>query len=83
MRATAQAGTEAAGAKGQRAATQSLDEVVANELTQIVASELAQIKDGLFRLELRRQAGTISEQEYAAERARTEKTLRNLVKGRE
>ncbi|MGH9791105.1 MAG: hypothetical protein ACRD5W_07850 [Candidatus Acidiferrales bacterium] len=68
---------------GHGAVSQGLDEIVASELAQIVANELAQIKDGLFRLELRRQAGTISELEYAAERARTEKTLRDLVKGRE
>ena len=39
------------------------------------------LKDSLFRLELRRQAGTISEEEYASERAQMEKTLRNLVRG--
>jgi hypothetical protein len=39
------------------------------------------IKDTLFRLELRRQAGTITEEEYARERARAEKVLRDLVGG--
>ena len=39
------------------------------------------LKDKLFRLELRRQAGTISEEEYAQERARAEKVLRDLVRG--
>jgi hypothetical protein len=39
------------------------------------------LKDSLFRLELRRQAGTISEDEYAQERARVEKVLHDLVKG--
>ena len=38
-------------------------------------------KDTLFRLELRHQAGTISEQEYLEQRARAEKTIRDLVKG--
>jgi hypothetical protein len=39
------------------------------------------LKDTLFRLELRRQAGTISEAEYNQERARAEKVLRDLVRG--
>jgi len=39
------------------------------------------LKDQVFRLELRRQAGTISEEEYARERAKFEKLLRDLVKG--
>jgi len=38
------------------------------------------LKDKLFRLELRRQAGTISEEDYARERARTEQILRELVR---
>ena len=46
-----------------------------------VSSSLDALKDTLFRLELRRQAGTISEEEYAKERARTEKVLRDLVRG--
>jgi hypothetical protein len=39
------------------------------------------LKDRLFRLELRRQAGTISEEEYVRERSRTEEVLRELVRG--
>ncbi len=39
------------------------------------------IKETLFRLELRRQAGTIPEEEYQAQRQRMEKALRELVKG--
>lgn len=46
-----------------------------------VGTSLDQLKDTLFRLELRRQAGTISEQEYAEQRARAEKILRDLVRG--
>src|SRR5262249_23164777 len=41
-----------------------------------VGTSLDALKDQLFRLELRRQAATISEQEYAEERAKAEKTLR-------
>ena len=46
-----------------------------------VRAGLDALKDSLFRLELRRQAGTISEEEYARERARVETVLRDLVKG--
>ena len=46
-----------------------------------VGASLDQLKDTLFRLELRHQAGTISEQEYLEQRARAEKILRDLVRG--
>jgi hypothetical protein len=46
-----------------------------------VQNNLDGLKDRLFRLELRRQAGTISEEDYARERARTEQILRELVRG--
>ncbi len=46
-----------------------------------VGTSLDALKDQIFRLELRHQAGTISEQEYAQERARAEKVLRDLVRG--
>jgi hypothetical protein len=46
-----------------------------------VQNSLDTLKDRLFRLELRRQAGTITEEDYARERARTEAILRELVRG--
>jgi hypothetical protein len=46
-----------------------------------VQNGLDGLKDKLFRLELRRQAGTISQEDYARERARTEQILRELVRG--
>jgi hypothetical protein len=46
-----------------------------------VMQSLDGMKDTLFRLELRRQAGTISEEDYTRERARLEKTLRDLLRG--
>jgi len=46
-----------------------------------VSTSLDSLKDTLFRLELRRQAGTISEEEYTRERGRAEKVLRDLVRG--
>jgi hypothetical protein len=45
------------------------------------AVSLDSLKDLIFKLELRRQAGTISEEEYTAERARAEQILRDLVRG--
>jgi hypothetical protein len=46
-----------------------------------VQNSLDNLKDKLFRLELRRQAGTITEEDYVRERARTEAILRELVRG--
>jgi hypothetical protein len=51
------------------------------EVEREVRVGLDGLKDNLFRLELRRQAGTISEEDYAQERARMEKVLRDLVRG--
>jgi hypothetical protein len=51
------------------------------EVDTAVGVSLDSLKDQMFRLELRRQAGTISEEEYAQERARAEKVLRDLVRG--
>ena len=50
-------------------------------LDQHTAMSLDGLKDLIFKLELRRQAGTISEADYAAERARAEQILRDLVRG--
>ena len=50
-------------------------------LDRAPASSLDVLKDQLFRLELRRQAGTISDDEYSRERAKAEQVLRDLVRG--
>jgi hypothetical protein len=50
-------------------------------LDRATANSLDALKDQLFRLELRRQAGTISEEEYSRERASAEQVLRDLVRG--
>ena len=50
-------------------------------LDHATASSLDALKDQLFRLELRRQAGTISDDEYSRERAKAEQVLRDLVRG--
>ena len=46
-----------------------------------IGTSLDALKETLFRLELRHQAGTITETEYEQERARAEKVLRELVRG--
>jgi hypothetical protein len=51
------------------------------EVNAQVSARLDSLKETIFRLELRKQAGTISEEEYARERARVEKLLRDLVQG--
>ncbi len=52
-----------------------------SEIEREVQGNLDELKDSLFRLELRREAGTISEEEYTRRRDRVQKTLRELVKG--
>jgi lipoprotein-anchoring transpeptidase ErfK/SrfK len=50
--------------------------------TRLKASgSLDEIKENLFKLELRRQAGTIAEEDYERDHARMQKLLRDLVKG--
>lgn len=51
------------------------------EVDAAIGTSLDALKENLFRLELRHQAGTISEEEYARERTRAEKVLRDLVRG--
>jgi Carboxypeptidase regulatory-like domain len=80
--ATAGAALPSASAAGLAASSASV--ATAEPIAAIekdVRGGLDALKDGLFRLELRRQAGTISEDEYAVERARVEKVLHDLVKG--
>jgi hypothetical protein len=75
------------GRKAQRAAQQAKAPPPApptppvERVTQEVNSNLDSLKDTLLRLELRRQAGTITDAEYALERGRAEQLLRDLVQG--
>jgi hypothetical protein len=68
-------------AKSQKISSSKAAADAAAEVDAAVSTSLDSLKDQIFRLELRRQAGTISEQEYTLERARTEKVLRDLVRG--
>ncbi|HWG58701.1 MAG TPA: hypothetical protein VN661_06605 [Candidatus Acidoferrales bacterium] len=48
---------------------------------QQARGNLDEMKDALFRLELRHQAGTVADDEYARARQRIEEKLRNFVRG--
>lgn len=52
-----------------------------SDVDAAIGTSLDALKESLFRLELRHQAGTIPEEEYARERAKAEKVLRDLVRG--
>jgi hypothetical protein len=54
---------------------------VMSDVAQRAQRAMDEIRDKLFRLELRRQAGAISEDDYARERGQTEQLLRDLMKG--
>ncbi len=74
------------GRKAQRAAQAKAAQAASvpppvERVTQEVNSNLDSLKDTLLRLELRRQAGTITDAEYALERGRAEQLLRDLVQG--
>lgn len=67
-------------ARPARVASKSRSDAVA-EVNREVSGSLDELKDSLFRLELRRQAGTIDEEDYTRERQRLEEVLRELVRG--
>lgn len=77
MRSSASAG---ASVTALQVAPQS-DVDVEADVEREVRGSLDELKDSLFRLELRREAGTLSEEEYIHRRDRLQKTLRGLVKG--
>jgi len=53
----------------------------ASPMDGLVRGSLDELKEKLFRLELRHQAGTISDQDYSSQRTQFEQTLRDLVRG--
>jgi len=71
-------GTEEAAAKSSKKAKGA---AAVEAMKETVNASLDSLKEEIFRLELRKQAGTISEEEYAREKARMEKVLRDLVRG--
>jgi hypothetical protein len=79
-RPTQQSANYAAAAAPAPEPSRAAVETIADVDNQVQGS-LDDLKNNIFRLELRRQAGTISEDDYARERARVEKALRDLVQG--
>jgi hypothetical protein len=53
----------------------------AQQVANHVAATMESLKEQIFRLELRRQAGSISEDEYAREKAKFDQLLRDMVQG--
>jgi hypothetical protein len=70
-----------AGASPEKASSMAANGDALDALDRANSSSLDALKDQLFRLELRKQAGTISDEEYATERAKAEQVLRDLVRG--
>ena len=64
--------------KGSKAAKQ---QASVEAVKESVNANLDSLKEEVFRLELRKQAGTISEEDYAREKSRVDNLLRDLVRG--
>jgi hypothetical protein len=54
---------------------------IVESVKQSANANLESLKEEIFRLELRKQAGTISDEEYVRDKTRVEKQLRDLVRG--
>jgi hypothetical protein len=72
---------DAAPAQSKKAAKAARKQASVEAVKESVNTNLDSLKDDVFRLELRKQAGTISEEDYAREKSRVEKLLRDLVRG--
>ena len=69
-------------AQSKKAAAQAAKKQAGVEaVKESVNANLDSLKEEVFRLELRKQAGTISEEDYAREKSRVDKLLRDLVRG--
>ncbi len=72
---------DAAPAKSKKAGKAARQQAGVEAVKESVNANLDSLKEEVFRLELRKQAGTISEEDYAREKSRVEKLLRDLVRG--
>jgi hypothetical protein len=68
-------------AQSKKAAKAAQQQAGIDAVKESVNANLDSLKEDVFRLELRKQAGTISEEDYAREKSRVEKLLRDLVRG--
>jgi hypothetical protein len=80
-RRASEAGNRDAAKPARTPAAASAASVAVEEANRHVTGSLDELKDKLFRLELRKQAGTISDENYTRERQRIEQLLRDLVRG--
>lgn len=67
--------------QSKKAAKAAKQQAGVEAVKESINANLDSLKEEVFRLELRKQAGTISEEEYAREKSRVEKLLRDLVRG--
>jgi hypothetical protein len=81
MRAETPASGQAAKTPQKQQSTPPANGDALSSLDRATTTSLDALKDQLFRLELRRQAGTISEEDYTRERTKAEQVLRDLVRG--
>jgi formiminotetrahydrofolate cyclodeaminase len=72
---------DAAAVPSKKTATAAKQQEGVEAVKESVNANLDSLKEEVFRLELRKQAGTISEEDYAREKSRVEKLLRDLVRG--
>jgi hypothetical protein len=77
----AEGSQDAAPPPSKKAAKASRKHAGVEAVKESVNANLDSLKEEVFRLELRKQAGTISEEDYAREKIRVEKLLRDLVRG--
>lgn len=74
----------ATGPESERSASGIADEhsqFLTTSVTRAVQDDIGKIRDELFDLELRHQAGALSEEDYARERRRVEEALRSRLRG--
>jgi len=72
---------DAAPAPSKKATKAAKQQTSVEAVKESVSANLDSLKEEVFRLELRKQAGTISEEDYAREKSRVDNLLRDLVRG--
>jgi len=72
---------DATPAQSKKAAKAAKKQAGVEAVKESVNANLDSLKEEVFRLELRKQAGTISEEDYAREKSRVDNLLRDLVRG--
>jgi hypothetical protein len=81
MMVPAEGSEHAAASQSNKAAKAAKKQAGVEAVKESVNANLDSLKEEVFRLELRKQAGTISEEDYAREKSRVDNLLRDLVRG--